>query len=1151
MVTWTDEQYEAIHFSGSDILISAAAGSGKTTVLVERIIQNIVGGRYSVDELLVSTFTNMSAKDMKEKIEKALRKKYIETGDGRLNEEILKLNEAHISTLHSFCLYLIKMHYNVIGISPDMRTLSDIEGQIRLESAIDQVLENYYEESSEAFVELNLMTASDKNNSGLKDIIKSMYFTAVASPKPHEYLTSQFNQYENNEHMQNILDDYNDIIRHKLIALEASLESLHKDYLTVEHEDLKDIHKRDAFDALEDMIRTVAFAREDNLSQRAISLPPYQLKDGRTSFFKKIADPDVKKELTDTQNKVKASYSDLLALHAYTYEEVESELSPMNEMNNILVQIAIDVLALFKEKKQSRNDMDFSDYEHYALAILNANDNEVAKIYQDQFKEIMIDEYQDINRVQEAIITLIKTGEEQDGNLFMVGDVKQSIYKFRQADPSLFIEKSNRFARPGSGKVIHLNHNFRSKGEVLDLTNSVFERIMDAAVGEIEYDDAQKLIQGNYLDAPEISQEVHVLEDADDIDGNAEIRHIIDVIKEKVRGGADYKDIVILTRNTRDNEDYRKMLSEAELPVYVNNRTGYLDTLEVRTLLSILSIIDNPLQDDHFVGTMRLPQFDFSEEDIAKIRSLSDADYFYAACSEYNEEDALKNKIHEFFNVLDALRMQARYLSVPELIDEIYYQFNLPEYFSGLPGGQNRRANLNGLIEKAMEFEEMSHISLYQFITTISRMIEDGQDFGEENTVSPDDDILRVMTIHASKGLEFEYVIYAGIHRNLNFRDLQSRVIVHADYGIGFKQFRPADNTVLPSIHSTVMQEYIKKETISEEMRLIYVAMTRAVEQLIIPVIFKKEEKQKYLYNGRGLVPADHRLNITTVQELLYPILKYLNDENFDFIKMDNVLLEEDREEEETHHLTLDMLEEVEAGRSESLYERFNYQYHSPKPTNVVHKESVTEIKRKNDAPPDDAKVIRHTRQVNLKAPNFKRDQVAAPIFGTIMHEVMMHLLNDWKTFSNVKEADREDYIQRLIQNIEDRETFLTAVHVKKIHENVIRFISDDTMMGLLNKQKQIHTEIPFIMNQQAIGYSEYESQIVQGIMDCLLEIDGHYTIIDYKTDWIPPMSTEEDLADRYRTQMDIYRRSAEKALGTEVSVYLYFFSYGAIKVED
>lgn len=1150
MVAWTDEQYEAIHFSGSDILISAAAGSGKTTVLVERIIQNIVGGRYSVDELLVSTFTNMSAKDMKEKIEKALRKKYIETGDARLNEEILKLNEAHISTLHSFCLYLIKMHYNVIGISPDMRTLSDIEGQIRLESAIDQVLENYYEDGSEAFVELNLMTASDKNNSGLKDIIKSMYFTAVASPRPQVYLTSQFNQYENNVHMQKILDDYNDIIKHKLIALEASLDSLHKDYLAVSHDELKDTHKRDAFDALQDMIRTVAFAREDNLEGRAIALPPYQLKDGRTSFFKKIADPDAKKELTDTQNKVKDAYNGLLALHAYTYEEVESELSPMNEMNNVLVQIALDVLELFKEKKASRNDMDFSDYEHYALAILSADDNEVAKIYQAQFKEIMIDEYQDINRVQEAIISLIKTGGEKDGNLFMVGDVKQSIYKFRQADPSLFIEKSNRFAEPGSGKVIHLNHNFRSKGEVLDLTNSVFERIMDTTVGEIDYDDGQKLVQGNYLDAPDTSQEVHVLEDAEGIDGNVEIRHIIDVIKDKVRRGVNYKDIVILTRNTRDNDDYRKMLSEAELPVYVNNRTGYLDTLEVRTLLSILSIIDNPLQDDHFVGTMRLPQFDFSEEDIAKIRSLSDADYFYTACREYSEDDELKNKILEFFNVLDALRMQARYLSVPELIDEIYYRFNLPEYFSGLLGGQNRRANLNGLIEKAMEFEEMSHISLYQFITTITRMIEDGQDFGEENTVSPDDDILRVMTIHASKGLEFEYVIYAGIHRNLNFRDLQSRVIVHADYGIGFKQFRPADNTILPSIHSTVMQEYIKKETISEEMRLIYVAMTRAVEQLIIPIVFKKEEKQKYLYNG-GMVLADHRLNITSVQDLLYPILKYLNDENFEFIKMDNVVIEDEAEEEKTHHMTLDMLETVDAGRSESLYERFNYQYHSPEPTNVVHKESVTEIKRKNDAPPDDAKVIRHTRQVNLKEPNFKRDQVEAPIFGTIMHEVMMHLLNDWSTFNGLEVSDRAAYISRLIQNIEDRETFLTEVHVKKIHENVLRFISDETMMALLDKQKQIHTEIPFIMNQQAIGYSEYESQIVQGIMDCLLEIDGHYTIIDYKTDWIPPTFTEEDLADRYRTQMDIYRRSAEKALGREVSVYLYFFSYGAIKVED
>ncbi|SOC45034.1 DNA helicase/exodeoxyribonuclease V subunit A [Salinicoccus kekensis] len=1150
MVTWTDEQYEAIHYTGSDILISAAAGSGKTTVLVERIIQNIVGGRYSVDELLVSTFTNMSARDMKEKIEKELRKKHAETGDPRLNEEILKLNGAHISTLHSFCLYLIRMHYNVIGISPDMRTLSDIEGQIRLDGVIDRVLEDYYAEGTDVFTDLTFMTSSDKNNSGLVEIIKSLYFTAVASPDPLRFLESRIDQYEDVSHLEAIVDAYNEIIRHKLIALETSLQELHKAYHAIYHEDIKETQKRDAFDALADLMRAVERAVEANLRGEAVNLPPFSLKDGRTAFFKKIADPYEKKHLTDTQNKVKQSYSELLSLPAYTVGDAVDELSPMNEMNNTLIRIAIDVLQGFRHQKNLRNEMDFSDYEHYALAILNANDHEVAEIYREQFKEIMIDEYQDINRVQEAIISLIKSGDEKDGNLFMVGDVKQSIYKFRQADPSLFIEKANRFRKPGSGKIINLNHNFRSRGEVLDLTNSLFERIMDETVGEIEYDDTQKLVQGNYLDAPEIRQELHVIEEADEIEGNAEIRHIIDVIKEKVSRGADYRDIVILTRNTTDNEDYRKMLSEAGLPVYVNNRTGYLDTLEVRSLLSILSIIDNPLQDDHFTGTMRLPQFDFSEEDIAKIRAGSEAVYMYEAAREYEAEDDLKKRLDGFFTVLDELRTQERYLSVPELIDEIYYQFNLLEYFSGLPGGQNRRANLNGLVEKAMEFEEMSHISLYQFITTITRMIADGQDFGEENTVSPDDDILRVMTIHASKGLEFDHVIYAGIHRNLNFRDLHARVIVHADYGIGFKRFNSRDNTILPSIHSIVMQEYIKKETISEEMRLIYVAMTRAVEQLTIPVVFKKEQKEKYLYNG-GMVLADYRLNINSVQELIFPVLKYLIDAEYDFLELIDVEIEDAAEEEKMYHLSPETLLNVDAGRGDGLYDKFSHRYHSPGLTDLVHKESVTEIKRKNSTHPDDAKIVRHTRKVNLREPEFLNRGVEAPIFGTVMHEVMMHLMNDWPKLSALGAGESEAYIDRLISTIRERETFLTDVHVYRIKDNISRFFNDPVMMELLENQKQIHTEIPFIMNQQAIGYSEHEDQIVQGIMDCLLEIDGHYTIIDYKTDWVPPGADKRELAERYKTQMDIYRRSAEKALGREVEVYLYFFLYGAIKVED
>src|SRR5699024_10352471 len=379
----------------------------------------------------------------------------------------------------------------------------------------------------------------------------------------------------------------------------------------------------------------------------------------------------------------------------------------------------------------------------------------------------------------------------------------------------LFITKSERFRTGGSGRLISLNHNFRSRGEVLGLTNTVFEKIMDPEVGEIAYDDTHRLVQGNYLDEAPLPSECHIIENKDEYGGDAEIKHIIGVGRDLVKKGVAYRDIVILTRNTRDNESYRRLLGEAELPVFVNNRSGYLDTLEIRTMISILSVIDNPLQDEHLVGMMRLPMFGFSEDEIARIRASSDADYMYGALVGYDGPAVVMKKIHEFRDALASLQEYARYMSVPELIDEIYLEFSILEYFAGLRGGISRRANLNGFIEKAREFEAMSHLSLYEFISYIHRMIDDGQDFGEENTVSPDDDTLRVMTIHASKGLEFNYVIYAGLHRRLNMMDISKKVSVHPEEGIAMKRFLPEALAVMPSIHSEVAARRILSELIS------------------------------------------------------------------------------------------------------------------------------------------------------------------------------------------------------------------------------------------------------------------------------------------------------------------------------------------------
>ncbi|TVT28771.1 helicase-exonuclease AddAB subunit AddA [Salinicoccus cyprini] len=1146
MVQWTDRQLEAIEYEGSDVLVAAAAGSGKTTVLVERIIRRVLDGRYGIDGVFVATFTNMSARDMKDKIEKALRGAYQEKRDPNIYNEMLKLKEAHISTLHSFCLHLIQMHYNTIGLSPDMRTLGDVEMKIRLDQVISNVLEAYYSKGEPDFNTLAMMLSTDKSNDGLLNTVRDLYYTAVASPDPRGYLERNIDQYHNTGHLQSILDAHDHNIRLKLDALMNDVDLLRHHYNTVTHSTIKDAQVRDAFDALEALARKVMQSIEANRNGELAELPPFALKDGRTAFIKNIEDPDEKAQLLALQNRVKKRYTGIKDARAYTLERVADEMAPMNGPSNVLIRIVADVIDRFQNQKLSRNEMDFSDYEHYALAILNAQDGAVRKLYQSRFKEVMIDEYQDINRVQEAIIQSLKTGDETSGNLFMVGDVKQSIYKFRQADPSLFIEKSERFGAPDSGKLISLNHNFRSRGEVIDLTNAVFERIMDREVGEVEYDETHRLVQGNHLDAPPLPSEVHIIEDAESRGDDAEIVHIAQVVKQLKKKGADYNDIVILTRNTRDNEAYRKLLSEAELPVFVNNRSGYLDTLEIRTMISILSIVDNPLQDDHLVGTMRLPMFNFTENDIAHIRAVSDCDYMYEALVQYEGPALVMKKIDEFMDAHRTLQSYARYMSVPELIDEIYVELNIVEYFAGLKGGLTRRANLNGFIEKAMEFEKMSHLSLYEFIAYIHRMIEDGQDFGEENTVSDDADTLRVMTIHASKGLEFSYVIYAGLYRQLNMMDLMKKVTIHPDAGIAFKRFMPDNQVILPSIHQQVVRQMIQQERISEEMRLVYVAMTRAIDQLIIPLVYKAGMTEKFTYEG-GKVHADDRLSIRSIQDLLSPVLVNTPMEALRIHHIEEV----EAAPQAIRHTSLDDIEAMKIGGNQLLKERILYRYPHTQATETVYKESVTEIKRRNETPPDDSAIIRYDRTPNFRAPNFRNDTLDAPVFGTMMHQMMMHLLNRYDDLRKLAGEARDAFIEQMILENTSDDPLITPEHQAQMIRNIHHFLSDDTMCGLLEQQRSIHTEIPFIMNQKAIGYSDFDLQMVQGIVDALLEMEDDFVIIDYKTDRVHQTGlTEADLIGRYSTQMDIYRRSLMQALQKDVTVYLYFFDYGAIRFD-
>ena len=1151
MVKFTDAQLRAIETKGSDILVSAAAGSGKTAVLVERIKRNIIDGSYSIDEVFVSTFTNKSAKDMKDKIEQSLRETYLETKDSRLNEEIIKLNDAHISTLHSFCLHLIQTHYNVIGLPPDMRTLGQVEAELNLERTISHVLETFYLEKNQDFLALDQLVSSMKDNAGLHKLITELYYTAIATEDPLGFLAEIKDQYINEDKLQEILEAYQKIVYRQLKKLDEDLGQLKKEYDALDQgEDVNEKSVIDAYDRLDIMTKSVINALDEFKRTGAFTLVDESLVNGRNKFLKQAK--DMGSDILERYNKpANDRYQKLKELKQYSFDDVKDELSPLNGMNNQLLKIVEMVIESYKKTKRLNSEMDFNDYEHYALEILEANQGEVAATYREKFKEVMIDEYQDINRVQEAIIQLLKSGDESDGNLFMVGDVKQSIYRFRQAAPDLFIDKSERFNGEETGTLIQLNRNFRSKQEVLDVTNLIFENIMDKEIGEIDYTDKEKLIKG--IDSDDQASKVEVSSIIYDQTANAkeadivEIKEIIKIVQSIHNKGVPYSDIVILNRNRFAPDDMRLEFQKNEIPISVDINKGYFETFEITTMRSILSILDNPLQDDHLMGVLRLPMFGFTEEILAKVRAASKESYLYEALVNYSDDEIICMKIADFLSTYDDLKEQAKYLSVSELISEIFFELNIMEFFSGLAGGTSRKANLLGLVERALEFEAMNSSSLYQFVSYIDFLIKEEKDFGEEAAIQAADDAVRVMTIHSSKGLEFKHVIYADLKQNYNL-DTVSRVLVHPKLGLVFKQFNADLNAINDSIHAFIANDYIRIEQLSEELRLIYVALTRAEEKLYLPLMFKKEISLAYDFKNHDKPSFESRLEFKSSLDFLAPILL---ESGHPAIEVIDVVEYSDTSEAYKKKISLDDIDQVNLDINPEIEDRLFYHYPNKEDTEVPAKESVTSIKRRHETPPSDATVIRHKSEATLREPELLSDSIEAPLFGTIMHEMMMRIMEQWDNLSLMNEDSKESFISDLIDSYSSRYEHLNDVQVDKIKNNAKMFFNDQYMLSLLDSQDGIYTELPFIMSQEAIGYASHEKQLVQGIIDCLLVFEDHYTIVDYKTDRVSGTDlTKDDLLDRYWTQMDIYKKSAEAVLGKPVDAVLYFFDYGAISVE-
>ena len=887
MPEWTKEQKRAIEEKGNNILVAAAAGSGKTTVLVERVIQKIIKDRIDIDRLLIVTFTNAAASEMRERILNALYKEIDKNPtDIHLQKQIVLLNKANICTIDAFCLEIIKNNFFEIGISSNFRIADNIELELLKQEAMEDLFEKLYLDRDKKFEKLIDIYAGYKGDETLKELIFKIYDNIQSNPFQYEWLDEKIEYFNVKKHIEEdfskskwgkvLIENYRNEIIDEINSLKVIKNRL-QNY--TELEKYYNVINND-IDGLNDVKNSLNNWDEAyNVSNN--------LKFKTWPTDKKVT-MDLKDEAKSARDIIKEKYNKITKkTFIYNSKEAYQDIYEMYDILKNLGDLVVKFAKCFEEKKLEKNIMDFGDIEHNALKILIKKDkngnyipSEIAEKLKDKFEEIAIDEYQDSNLIQEYILTSISKGN----NIFMVGDVKQSIYKFRQARPELFLEKyetySNDISENGiKGVKIQLFKNFRSRKSVIDLTNLLFDNIMSKKLGDIEYTKQEYLnFAANFQDSEDNKNkaELHIIdlknsqkedesiyeddiyEDEDKLEENkklekpeieakyvaGEIKRIIDSeykIYDKNVGyrNIQYKDIVILLRATSMVSNiYEKELYDIGIPVYSDTGEDYLETLEIQRIISLLKIIDNPYQDIPLLTVLRSPIFDFSDEELTTIRLVNRENYFYKTMEEAIEnnslEDSTKNKIKNLISSIEKWREEEKYLKLNELIWKIYIDTGYYSYVGLTKNGELKQANLKLLFEKAKDYEKISFKGLFNFVKYIEKIKKSNADMNSAKIIGENENVVRIMSIHKSKGLEFPVVFLCRSDKNINMRSLNENILLDQDLGIGPKYINYERKIEYNTAAREAVRLKSKNESISEEMRILYVALTRAKEKLII-----------------------------------------------------------------------------------------------------------------------------------------------------------------------------------------------------------------------------------------------------------------------------------------------------------------------------
>lgn len=1350
---WTQEQKNVIDSRGGNLLVAAAAGSGKTAVLVERIIQMILNSdlKIDIDKLLVVTFTNAAASEMRERIGDAISKKLDENPeDEHLQDQLVLLNKASITTIHSFCLEVIKSNFHKINLDPNFRIGDETECSLMKLEAIDETFDILYEQNDEEFCYLVDCYAEKRGDSNLQNLILSIYSFVMASPYPKVWLKESAEDF-------NITYDFDfatskwakAILGTVKIQMEGIEKSLCKaiedvygidelvtftDKLKIEYEKIKEIlYACDT--SWSDAYRQISSMTFENYAKGVKRIPkdaPSYIKEEKDKA-KKIRD-NAKKSI----EKIKTS------VFNKNYDDLKDEIKFLYPIVKSLSDVVLMFEQIYSQKKRDKGIIDFNDIEHFALQILTETDengdfvfdkegknipSDIALEYREKFYEIFIDEYQDSNQVQEVILSTI--AKQKEPNRFMVGDVKQSIYRFRQAKPEIFLQKYATYDTDLSSKYkkIMLYKNFRSRKEVVDSVNYIFEHIMSKNLGEIDYNEEEKLNLGANFEEVEDEKiilggatEIHLMEkkvpevedpdeeeeEGEDLDAsqiearmvgkiirdimrpneNGEIMQVFDKKLETYRN-AEYKDIVILLRATSAWAPvFAEELINMDIPTYADMGQGYFETMEIQVIMSFLKVIDNPMQDIPLIAILRSPIYGFTPEDFIDIRITDKKVSFYEAMRmfvgekidlsneeeqdiaedeisdhtgneiidvnineeytddvsyleyqnieensyveadmddyyqninyedfEYENEEFIYNdevmyesyinenvednliyeinsniegdeesqkselelKVRRFLDDLKELQEKSMYMSTDEFLWYIYTNSGYYAYCGALPGGSQRQANLRILFERAKQFEETSFKGIFNFINFISKLKKSNSDMGSAKTLGENANVVRIMSIHKSKGLEFPIVICSGMGRNFNTMDFRKDVLYHHELGYGPQIVDFERRISYPSIAKEALKCKINIENISEEMRILYVALTRAKEKLIITSSIKDIEQNMHKWSSNisteKMVSKYDILNGKNYMDWMMPaIIKHkdledireiynlstsisMEDESKWSVKTwsrDDIDFEKHEKEGIREVLNTMDLSQHDTEYYEQIEKKLNFEYPYLGVVKKAASISVTEIKKRQEEyeeQEDSLGLYKH--KTTLKKPKFlsesqKSEKITGARRGTIVHLIMEVLdFEKVNTESEIK-AQIQDLVKRRI--ITEKESQVLSPR------KIMRFFKSPIAKRMLSskfvkREQKIYTQIKMndiYLNDEIFKNNretyENESVMLRGVIDLYFEEDDGLVILDYKTDFVDK-NNKKEIIHKYKKQIEIYADVLSKLTGKKVKEkYLYLF---------